>query len=55
MCEYTKELSALLNDKGSNYDFFLPEFDYNNDQLILDFRSDDAVELDQFDFRPCKV
>ena len=38
VCDYTKELAALLKDYNKSYDFYLPEFDYQNDQLIMDFR-----------------
>ena len=37
-CDYTKELAALLKDYNKSYDYYLPEFDFENDQLIMDFR-----------------
>ena len=43
ICTYTKELSVVLSSRSKSYDFYLPDFDYNKDQLIMDFRSDDAV------------
>ena len=27
-----------MKDYNKSYDFYLPEFDYQNDQLIMDFR-----------------
>jgi len=53
VCTYTKELSVVLSSRSKSYDFYLPDFDYNKDQLIMDFRSDDAVELDEMSFTPC--
>ena len=43
-----------LRDRGATYEFYLPDFDYNNDQLIMDFRSSDNLDLDELEFNACK-
>ena len=37
-CDYTIEIAAVLKDYNKSYDYYLPEFDFENDQLIMDFR-----------------
>lgn len=53
VCTYTIEQEALLAKKGNTYDYYLPDFDFSKDQLIMDFRDSDAVEIDEMTFTPC--
>jgi len=53
LCSYTKEVEANLVKKGTNYDYYLPDFDFNKDQLIMDFRDSDGVDIDEMVFTPC--
>jgi len=46
---------VTLRDRGVTYEFYLPDFDYNSDQLIMDFRSSDELDLDELEFNACKA
>ena len=53
VCTYTKELSVALTGRGKVFDYYLPDFDWNKDQLIFDFRDSDDLRLDEMTFSPC--
>ena len=46
VCTYTKELSVALSGRGKVFDYYLPDFNWNTDQLIMDFRDSDDVSND---------
>jgi len=53
VCTYTKELSVALSGRGKVFDYYLPDFNWNTDQLIMDFRDSDDLRLDEMTFAPC--
>jgi len=53
VCTYTKELSVALSGRGKVFDYYLPDFNWNTDQLIMDFRDSDDLRLDEMTFQPC--
>ena len=40
-------LSVQLSSRGKLYEYFLPDFDWKNDQLIMDFRDEDGVSSEK--------
>ena len=44
-----------FKDHSTTYSAYLPDFDWKNDQLIMDYRSSDRLNVVQSTFRPCNA
>ena len=53
MCTYTKVASITPANRGTEYSVWLPDFDYSKDQLIVDYRSSDDLNIKYLTFDAC--
>lgn len=53
ICTYTKVASITPANRGTEYSVWLPDFDYSKDQLIVDYRSSDDLNIKYLTFDAC--
>jgi len=53
ICDYTKVAQLVAKDRGTTYSVYLPDFDWLKDQLVIDYRSADRLNVASFSFKPC--
>ena len=53
----TRKYKLYFNfkDHSTTYSAFLPDFDWENDQLIMDYRSSDRLNVVQSTFKACNA
>jgi len=55
ICSYEKVAEIVAKNSNTEYSLWMPDFDWNKDQLIIDYRDSDLLNIVQMSFEPCLV
>lgn len=55
LCEYNKVAELTPKDRGTEYSIWMTDFDWENDQLIIDYRDGDDLYIKGLTFDACHL
>ena len=55
ICSYNKVAELIPKDRGTEYSLWMPDFDWANNQLIIDYRDGDDLYIKKLTFDACNL